>query len=284
MSFSCLKYFSGPSQTVSKSQTSYHDFQDSLPSNSRLSFMHLRSSCVQHYIWCLLQFLFVCFISLGLGLGCCVGCSVAAESGATRRWSAFSWRRPYCKAQPPGARALAQQLPWYRLGGPAARGLLPDQGSNPCLLPRQADSLPLSHREAPRLMPSGVQRRTPTNWLAGFSLRVPGSTCLSCPGAFAWLSFLDAPALLCPYLTVCWSWPLQLSRHFTVFIFFIAFNKISVSWCVCFLVHHHVLLPECLWRLCLVLCVSSVPKSEHNAESVFNIYLMPEWVNVRNLV
>ena len=106
MSFSCLKYFSGPSQTVSKSQTSYHDFQDSLPSNSRLSFMHLRSSCVQHYIWCLLQFLFVCFISLGLGLGCCVGCSVAAESGATRRWSAFSWRRPYCKVQPPGARAL----------------------------------------------------------------------------------------------------------------------------------------------------------------------------------
>ena len=90
MSFSCLKYFSGPSQTVSKSQTSYHDFHDSLPSNSCLSFLHLRSSCVQHYIWCLLQFLFVCFISLGLGLGCCAGCSVAAESGATRRWSTFS--------------------------------------------------------------------------------------------------------------------------------------------------------------------------------------------------
>ena len=143
-----------------------------------------------------------------------------------------------------GPGAQAQQLPWYGLGGPAARGLLPDQGSNPCLLPRQVDSLPLSHREALRPMPSGVQRRTPTNWLACFSLHAPGSTYLSCLGAFAWLSFLDALALLCPYLTVCWSWPLRLSCHFTVFIFFIAFNKISVSWCVCFLVHHHVLLPN----------------------------------------
>ena len=32
MSFSCLKYFSGPLQTVSKIQTSSHDFQESLPS------------------------------------------------------------------------------------------------------------------------------------------------------------------------------------------------------------------------------------------------------------
>ena len=44
----------------------------------------------------------------------------------------------------PGSAALA-----HRLCCPAARGIFPDQGSNPCLLHWQVDSSPLSHHGCP---------------------------------------------------------------------------------------------------------------------------------------
>ena len=41
-------------------------------------------------------------------------------------------------------------LVWaHRLSRPSACGIFPDQGSNPCLLHWQADSLPLSHQGSP---------------------------------------------------------------------------------------------------------------------------------------
>ena len=39
----------------------------------------------------------------------------------------------------------------HRLSCPSARGIFLDQGSNPCLLPWQVDSLPLSHQGSPGL-------------------------------------------------------------------------------------------------------------------------------------
>ena len=48
----------------------------------------------------------------------------------------------------------AQQLQpvLHRLSSSATRGIFPDQGSNPCLLNWQADSLPLNHQGSPTLM------------------------------------------------------------------------------------------------------------------------------------
>ena len=39
----------------------------------------------------------------------------------------------------------------HRLSCSTARGIFPDQGSNPCLLHWQADSLPLSHQGSPAI-------------------------------------------------------------------------------------------------------------------------------------
>ena len=50
------------------------------------------------------------------------------------------------------SRALAHRLnSWRRMGLVAVCGICPDQGSNPCLLHWQADSLPLSHQGSPGL-------------------------------------------------------------------------------------------------------------------------------------
>ena len=40
----------------------------------------------------------------------------------------------------------------HRLSCSSACGVFPDQGSNPCLLPWQVDSLPLSHQERPQFL------------------------------------------------------------------------------------------------------------------------------------
>ena len=56
----------------------------------------------------------------------------------------------YCGAQALGPRALV--LVACRLGCSAKCGIFPDQGSNPCLLPSQADSYPLYHQGNPRVL------------------------------------------------------------------------------------------------------------------------------------
>ena len=48
-----------------------------------------------------------------------------------------------------GLRALGSRAVARRLSCSSACGIFPDQGSNPCLLHWQADSLPLSHRGSP---------------------------------------------------------------------------------------------------------------------------------------
>ena len=55
----------------------------------------------------------------------------------------------------PGSGATGSVVAAHRLSFSEACGIFPDQGSNPGLLPRQADSLPLSHQGSPEnlLMP-----------------------------------------------------------------------------------------------------------------------------------
>ena len=48
-----------------------------------------------------------------------------------------------------GLRRCSSRVPEHRLRRPVARGILPDQGSNPCLLPWQVDSLPLNQQGSP---------------------------------------------------------------------------------------------------------------------------------------
>ena len=79
------------------------------------------------------------------------GLSLVAASGghSSSQCAGLSLRGlSRCGAQAPDAQA--QQL--WLTGGPsrsAARGILPDQGSNPCPLHRQADSQPLRHQGSP---------------------------------------------------------------------------------------------------------------------------------------
>ena len=58
-------------------------------------------------------------------------------------------RSSCCGAQAPGHTGFgscSSRAPEHRLSSSVAYGIFPDQGSNPCLLHGQADSVPLSHQ------------------------------------------------------------------------------------------------------------------------------------------
>ena len=244
--------------------------------------MHLMSSCVQHYTWYLLQLLFVLCLAV-LGLCCRAGFSAAAESwAACWLWSTLSWRLLLLQSTDSRARghwALGHRLsscrdtgsvaPW-RMGSSWIR----DQTRASCL--GRWTPYHWATREALRPMSSSVQHRTPTDWLAFFPYvrRVSGASHASGPLRdclfFTWPSALELASPSYPATSPYLSFSKPLTK--------------CVNWYVYFLVHCQFLLPECLWRLCLVPCISSVPKSEHNSKSTFNIYLIPESVIVRNLV
>ena len=93
-----------------------------------------------------------------LGLCCCVGSSLVVVSGDhSSLWSVgFSL--------PAVASLVGEHTLWgthasvlvasgfvHGLSSSAACGILPNQGSNPCLLHWQGDSLPLSHQGRPCL-------------------------------------------------------------------------------------------------------------------------------------
>lgn len=160
---------------------------------------------------------------------------------------------------------------------------LPWSGIKPVPPAWQAGSLPLSRQGIPTSDVISCPASHCNRLACSLSLCVRGFQCLSRLKAFAQLFFLYAQSLLWPYLTVC---PELASPSYPVTSLYLSFSKPltrSVNWYVYFLVHCQFLLPECLWRLCLVPIISSVPKSERNAESTFNIYLIPERVIVRYL-
>ena len=81
-----------------------------------------------------------------VGFSCC-GAWAPGHAGFS---SGSTWLR--------GSRAQAQQL-WrtHSLSCSVARGIIPDQGLNSCLLHWQADSLPLSHQGSPPKLSWGKQ-------------------------------------------------------------------------------------------------------------------------------
>ena len=114
---------------------------------------------------------FIYFLA-ALGLQCCMslslvaasGCysAVAVRSGFSLRWllllqSTGSRARRLQQLQLPGSRAQAQLLWCMGLVDPRHVVIFPDQGSNPCLLHWQADSLPLSHQGSPFLYDTWFQ-------------------------------------------------------------------------------------------------------------------------------
>ena len=87
-----------------------------------------------------------------LGLTACGFFSVTASGGCflgVECWlliavASHSWRT--------GSGTWASVVMAHGLGCSVARGIFPDQGSNLCPLHQQADSLPLSFREAPNIL------------------------------------------------------------------------------------------------------------------------------------
>ena len=90
--------------------------------------------------WSILNLIFL-FLA-ALGLHCC-----AWAFSSCGKWASHCGGFSHCRAGTPGA--LASAVVAHRLSCPVARGIFPDQGSNPCPLNWQADSCPLDHQGSP---------------------------------------------------------------------------------------------------------------------------------------
>ena len=95
-----------------------------------------------------------------LGLLCCVGSSLVAAIGGSSSLlcAGFSLRRPF------SLWSMGSVVVAYRLSCSTACGIFLDQGSNPCLLHWQADSLPPSHQGSPN---QGFLSRVAVLWFMG---------------------------------------------------------------------------------------------------------------------
>ena len=105
-----------------------------------------------------------------LDLCCCSGFSLVVESRgdtscgaqASLHWLPLLWNTGFrvCRLQylqhmgsvaaVSGPQSTGSIVVAHRLSCAVAHGIFPDQGSNPCLLHWQADSLPLSHQGSPQ--------------------------------------------------------------------------------------------------------------------------------------
>ena len=95
-----------------------------------------------------------------LGFCCCKGISLVTVGGRSAPTS-YSGGFSCCGVRAPGCAgfsncdslALERRLDSFGAGPQLPHGvILPDQGSNPCLLSWQADSLPLNHQGSPGLV------------------------------------------------------------------------------------------------------------------------------------
>ena len=101
-------------------------------------------------------FIFKIFIYLFIYLWLCWvfvsvrGLSLVVASGghSSSRCAGLSLSRPLL-LRSTGSRRAGSVIVAYGPSCSAARGILPDQGSNPCPLHRQADSQPLHHQGSP---------------------------------------------------------------------------------------------------------------------------------------
>ena len=105
------------------------------------------------------------FTWAGPGLRCCPGFSLAVGSEllSSSGVRAFPSDGSSWGTRAPGHVGSPVAVPWLQSTGPAvvvrglscsvARGIFPDQGSNPCLLHGQVCSLSLSHQVSPEKSP-----------------------------------------------------------------------------------------------------------------------------------
>ena len=92
-------------------------------------------------------FLIFCLFLAMLGFGCCTGFSLAAEHAGGPQQAVFSRHGAWA----PG-RGLQELWRAHGLRCSAARGLVPRQGLNLCLLRWWVDSLPPSRQSSPRFL------------------------------------------------------------------------------------------------------------------------------------
>ena len=117
--------------------------------------------CHLHASFYLIYSFVILFLAM-LGLGCCVGFSLIRGVGATLQLWCMGFPSQWLLLLPSagsGRTGAAHRLAGSSTDsgavadGPSclsACGSFPDQGSNPCPLFRQVDSLPLSHQGSPR--------------------------------------------------------------------------------------------------------------------------------------
>ena len=132
------------------------------------------------------------FISLYLavlGLHCCAGFSLVVMSWGYSLWlcTGFSlqwlllwstgFRVQTSVVVAPRFQRTGSTLVVHGLSCSEARGIFPDQGSNPCLLHWQLDSLPLSHQGSPSLsfkIPFSIQYIFIIDWLKHMEINQQG--------------------------------------------------------------------------------------------------------------
>ena len=113
------------------------------------------------YLICFFVCLFVCFLKFYLFIYfwlCWVfvsawGLSLVAASGghSSSRCAGLSLSRPLL-LRSTGSRRAGSAIVAHGPSCPAACGILPDQGPNPCPLHWQADSQPLRHQGSPSIL------------------------------------------------------------------------------------------------------------------------------------
>ena len=113
----------------------------------------------RHYL-IFLSFFFFLILFIYLFIYGCVGSSflcegflatvVASGGHSSSRCAGLSPSRPLL-LQSTGSRRAGSAIVAHGPSRSAAHGILPDQGSNPCPLYRQADSQPLRHQGSPNL-------------------------------------------------------------------------------------------------------------------------------------
>ena len=111
---------------------------------SHLLFFFLKDFLIYLFIYLFIYF-WLCWVP-----GSCEGFLQLRQAGATLHRGA---RAPPHRGPPPsrgtGSRRAGSAIVAHGPSRSAARGIFPDQGSNPCPLHWQADSQPLRHQGSP---------------------------------------------------------------------------------------------------------------------------------------
>ena len=100
---------------------------------------------LRHCLLCLFIYFWLCWVFVSLR-----GLSVVVASGgrSSSRCAGLSPSQPL-PLRGTGSRRAGSAIVAHRPSCSAARGIFPDQGSNPCPLHWQADSQPLRHQGSP---------------------------------------------------------------------------------------------------------------------------------------